>query len=140
MLPIIQLKAPSSGANASNSGWRIQIKPELKHFRAILAQELCEFWWKWKYLRIFVKWIPYFQREMELLGHEVEAQWAYMFDKADLAKYRYEEARALKHGYKCFADYDLDLIIKLMKRKEREAKLWILANKEYVIKKDKRNV
>lgn len=141
MLPVMKMKRPSHGANASNSMWRIEIDPKLESFHAVLAQELFEFGWKWKWGRGFAT--PFsksLQRKMEVRGHEVEVQWKAMWDSLDddqVVEYRWAEARALSR-YKAFKGLSVDTIYDMMLEVIPEANKWVVNNHSYVMKHDKR--
>lgn len=137
MLPLIYKKKPKNGANANNNMLRIVINPDLKHFDAILAQELFEFGYKWKWLRGFVTaFSKKAQREMELRGHEVEVQWAVKYNGVDESEYRDLEAKALVR-YKAFKGMSKEEIYRGMRKHSNECKIWVRKNTDYVLKKGK---
>lgn len=98
LLPLVE-KTSLKGANGKNRPLYVQIDTTADYWRAVLAQEI------WESIR---KTNPYHlvrsrsddgQRELELVGHEIEVQAAVMLYDVDEREYRKAEAGRMRAGY-----------------------------------------
>lgn len=106
------------GRNARNNLYRVEISRRIdtstQSWVGVLAQEVYESRVRWKYL-IVLTMFKSVKREMEIVGHAIEAYVAYKFDEFDLNEYLRREARTMQSGYDgLFSEYEYeDLCLEL---------------------------
>lgn len=128
MFPIT-IKTNKIGSNGRNWPLVVAIRTDLEYPAAVWAQEAYESKFKSNPIN-FIKYLgsKATQREMEIMGHEIEVCVAWVFYHQDMYDYRNKEARALKANYKIFNDYSQDQILQMLTKKYEEALLWVFKN------------
>ena len=127
LLPIVQ-KKHLKDANGRNSILYVQMDPDAPMYKAVLAQEIYECLYKVDPINLIRSRTTKGQRDMELMGHEVEVQAAVMLYGVKEAQYRRAEASAMQTGYDCFKGMELPEIVDAMADKTIEAQKWVARN------------
>ncbi len=116
-----------AGANAKNSWNTIRIKRGLPCIGAIWAQEMFEVQYRRKHPLAAILRLKRFQRESELMGHEVEVQAAVRFYDRKEYNYRFREARVVS-GYTFFSGWSPMRVRKEMLSRRAVALRWVIQN------------
>jgi hypothetical protein len=127
LLPIVQ-KKHLKDANGRNSILYVQMDPDAPMYKAVLAQEIYECLYKVNPINLIRSRTTKGQREMELMGHEVEVQAAVMLYGVKEAQYRRAEASAMQGWYECFKGMELPEIVDGMMDKTNAAQSWVAKN------------
>lgn len=127
MFPIT-IKTNKIGSNGRNWPLVVAIRKDLDYPAAVWAQEAYESRFKSNPINFLKSFSYSTQREMEIMGHEIEVCVAWVFYHQDIYDYRNKEARALKGNYKIFNDYSQDQILQMLAKKHEEALLWVFKN------------
>lgn len=115
------------GVNAKNYPGVVVIDPDTEFRAAVWAQEYYEAKRKGHPFGLaLVRLDTSEQRDMELIGHEIETQVAVRLYQQDEAEYRRREARALKNAYgDLFKKSDVDDVQAQMLGRREYAVEWV---------------
>lgn len=143
MFPIVKyVDNDAFSANARNWPGFVQVKRNVPHRAAVVAQEAWEATHKMDPVKLFFrvfKRSKQDQREFEYMGHEVEVQAAAIIYGLPGAEYRTKEAYALKHGYGGLFDHlSLGQIEHELRARSAKARQWVQANLSELRKHDER--
>ena len=127
---VVTLIRKLDGANGRNWPGLVILSPHAPYPAATWAQEAWEAEYKMNPIRLLrVKLDRSVLREMEIMGHEVEAQAAAIVYGRDAERYRTNEARAMIRGYDgLFAGVSAEDLADRMKDCAPEASRWVRRN------------
>lgn len=132
--PITYSKNLSGTRNASNNLVRIVMRKNLgKYASAIWAQEYYEIKLKKRHIIKAITRNKKFIQDMEIMGHEIETQVAFLNLGADAIQYRDSEAQALTR-YKQFKGFTKAEIHSRMVAASPKAIEFVSANKSKIAK------
>lgn len=125
-LPLVE-KGTIKGANGRNRPLHVIIDPTVPYYKAVLAQEIWESVYKTNPINLIRSRSKKGQREMELMGHEVEVQAAVLLYGVAEASYRKIEAEVMQRGYSgLFRGVDVET--EMAKRRKKAAD-WVRENR-----------
>lgn len=125
-LPLVE-RGKIKGANGRNRPLHVTIDPTVPYHKAVLAQEIWESIHKTNPINLLKSRSKSGQREMELMGHEIEVQAAVMLYDVDEREYRKAEAGRMRAGYGgIFRGMDVEAE---MARLSGKARAWVVENK-----------
>lgn len=117
----------NAARNAHNDLFAVELwKNPGACWSAIMAQEIFECRYKWRRFLFFAD-----RREMELLGHAVEARVARELGY-DLDQYEKDEAAAMVQGYSAFAGLTVQEVQAQLLARRGEALRWVSDNRRLV--------
>lgn len=122
-LPLVE-KGKIKGANGLNRPLHVIIDPTVPYYKAVLAQEVWESIHKTNPINLFKSRSKRGQRELELMGHEVEVQAAVLLYGVNEKEYRAKEAKSMT-GYKQFKGFSARSIERDMTKRTQAARKWL---------------
>ena len=126
LLPLIEY-GPLRDANGKNKPLYVQIDPTVPYYKAVLAQEVWESIHKTNPINLIRSRTKKGQRDMELMGHEVEVQAAVLLYGITESTYRRIEAETMQRGYGgIFKGVDVETE---MAKLSGKARAWVVENK-----------
>ena len=129
MIPIT-LTRSLRGANGRNWPGLVLLDPDAPLRAAVWAQEAYEARYKLNPINLIrVRLSKRARREMELMGHEIEAHAAAVVYARSLPAYRRAEATAMRDGYDgLFSAVPAAAIVEAMAARGTEAARWVRRN------------
>lgn len=119
---------PTGAPNAHNNAWRIWIWRNVQPFAAVLAQERYEWGERWR-RGLFLSLRD--RREIELMGHAIEACVAHRFYGFDIDDYEIAESASL-NLYPIFHDFRPQQRLEMLQARRAKAVKWVDRHRAFI--------